>query len=156
MTCDCHVMGYGVRVKVTLTLSFSSLGIHRESFFPPSCVLHHSFLSSPTTHTAHSPCFHVPSLLTCPPPVPPPPPPPPPLLLPFPPFLPPPFPPPPPPLQTLCGIIARSAGLFHNTKKVCTCDGVTIWEEETTRREDGPSGAASPCSPNNIPSLRLI
>ena len=133
MTCDCHVMGYGVRVKVTLTLSFSSLGIHRESFFPPSCVLHHSFLSSPTTHTAHSPCFHVPSLLTCPPPV-----------------------PPPPPLQTLCGIIARSAGLFHNTKKVCTCDGVTIWEEEARRREDGPSGAASPCSPNNIPSLRLI
>ncbi|XP_048735335.2 copper chaperone for superoxide dismutase-like isoform X2 [Ostrea edulis] len=29
-----------------------------------------------------------------------------------------------------CGIIARSAGLFQNSeKKICTCDGVTIWEE---------------------------
>ncbi|XP_075044833.1 copper chaperone for superoxide dismutase [Mixophyes fleayi] len=27
------------------------------------------------------------------------------------------------------GIIARSAGLFENTKKICSCDGVTIWEE---------------------------
>ncbi|XP_063801225.1 copper chaperone for superoxide dismutase isoform X2 [Pseudophryne corroboree] len=27
------------------------------------------------------------------------------------------------------GIIARSAGLFENTKKICACDGVTIWEE---------------------------
>ncbi|CAK6976556.1 copper chaperone for superoxide dismutase [Scomber scombrus] len=28
-----------------------------------------------------------------------------------------------------CGIIARSAGLFQNTKQICACDGVTIWEE---------------------------
>ncbi|XP_006818904.1 copper chaperone for superoxide dismutase-like [Saccoglossus kowalevskii] len=28
-----------------------------------------------------------------------------------------------------CGIIARSAGLFQNTKKFCACDGVTIWDE---------------------------
>ena len=28
-----------------------------------------------------------------------------------------------------CGIIARSAGLFQNPKKVCACDGVTIWDE---------------------------
>ncbi|KAM5137853.1 copper chaperone for superoxide dismutase isoform 2-T2 [Mantella aurantiaca] len=28
-----------------------------------------------------------------------------------------------------CGIIARSAGLFENTKQICSCDGVTIWEE---------------------------
>uniref|UniRef100_A0A8C5N405 Superoxide dismutase [Cu-Zn] n=1 Tax=Leptobrachium leishanense TaxID=445787 RepID=A0A8C5N405_9ANUR len=28
-----------------------------------------------------------------------------------------------------CGIIARSAGLFENAKKICACDGVTIWEE---------------------------
>ncbi|XP_063042511.1 copper chaperone for superoxide dismutase-like [Engraulis encrasicolus] len=28
-----------------------------------------------------------------------------------------------------CGIIARSASLFQNTKKICACDGVTIWEE---------------------------
>ena len=29
----------------------------------------------------------------------------------------------------MCGIIARSSGLFQNNKKVCTCDGTTIWEE---------------------------
>lgn len=28
-----------------------------------------------------------------------------------------------------CGIIARSAGLFENTKRICACDGVTLWEE---------------------------
>ncbi|KAM4017409.1 copper chaperone for superoxide dismutase [Anomaloglossus baeobatrachus] len=28
-----------------------------------------------------------------------------------------------------CGIIARSAGLFENAKKICSCDGITIWEE---------------------------
>lgn len=28
-----------------------------------------------------------------------------------------------------CGIIARSAGLFQNSKKFCSCDGVTQWDE---------------------------
>lgn len=28
-----------------------------------------------------------------------------------------------------CGIIARSSGLLQNTKKICACDGLTIWEE---------------------------
>ena len=28
-----------------------------------------------------------------------------------------------------CGVIARSAGLGQNDKKICACDGVTIWEE---------------------------
>lgn len=28
-----------------------------------------------------------------------------------------------------CGIIARSAGLFENSKQICACDGVTLWEE---------------------------
>ncbi|XP_061525013.1 copper chaperone for superoxide dismutase-like isoform X1 [Phycodurus eques] len=28
-----------------------------------------------------------------------------------------------------CGIIARSAGLFQNPKRVCACDGLTLWEE---------------------------
>ncbi|XP_025410506.1 copper chaperone for superoxide dismutase isoform X3 [Sipha flava] len=28
-----------------------------------------------------------------------------------------------------CGIIARSSGLFENSKKICACDGVTLWEE---------------------------
>ena len=29
----------------------------------------------------------------------------------------------------LCGIIARSAGAFENTKLVCACSGNTLWEE---------------------------
>ena len=28
-----------------------------------------------------------------------------------------------------CGIIARSSGLFENSKRICACDGVTVWEE---------------------------
>lgn len=28
-----------------------------------------------------------------------------------------------------CGIIARSSSLFQNTKKICACDGLTIWDE---------------------------
>lgn len=28
-----------------------------------------------------------------------------------------------------CGIIARSAGIFQNPKKVCVCDGTSIWDE---------------------------
>ena len=28
-----------------------------------------------------------------------------------------------------CGIIARSAGLFENMKKICLCSGRTLWEE---------------------------
>lgn len=27
------------------------------------------------------------------------------------------------------GIIARSAGIFQNFKRICACDGVTIWDE---------------------------
>ncbi|RLU22631.1 hypothetical protein DMN91_004909 [Ooceraea biroi] len=33
-----------------------------------------------------------------------------------------------------CGIIARSSGLFQNTKKICACDGVTIWDERDRAR----------------------
>ncbi|KAJ7358714.1 hypothetical protein OS493_022158 [Desmophyllum pertusum] len=29
-----------------------------------------------------------------------------------------------------CGIIARSAGLFQNSKKFCACDGKIIWEDK--------------------------
>ncbi|KAF9426127.1 hypothetical protein BGZ94_006927 [Podila epigama] len=29
----------------------------------------------------------------------------------------------------ICGIIARSAGVFENAKKVCDCSGTTLWEE---------------------------
>ncbi|NXY65577.1 CCS dismutase, partial [Callaeas wilsoni] len=28
-----------------------------------------------------------------------------------------------------CGVVARAAGLFQNPKRVCSCDGVTLWEE---------------------------
>ncbi|KAG8437842.1 hypothetical protein GDO86_008516 [Hymenochirus boettgeri] len=28
-----------------------------------------------------------------------------------------------------CGIIARSAGLFENDKQICSCDGITLWDE---------------------------
>jgi len=36
------------------------------------------------------------------------------------------------------GIVARSAGLFQNDKKVCTCSGKTIWQErEEIRNETG-------------------
>lgn len=28
-----------------------------------------------------------------------------------------------------CGIIARSAGVFENPKKFCSCDGTVIWDE---------------------------
>ena len=28
-----------------------------------------------------------------------------------------------------CGIIARSAGIFENAKRICACDGVTLWDE---------------------------
>ncbi|EAT38696.1 AAEL009436-PA [Aedes aegypti] len=44
-----------------------------------------------------------------------------------------------------CGIIARSAGIFENYKKICACDGVTIWDERerplagSKRRENAPA-----------------
>ncbi|XP_068627283.1 copper chaperone for superoxide dismutase [Battus philenor] len=28
-----------------------------------------------------------------------------------------------------CGVIARSAGVFQNPKRVCACDGVVVWDE---------------------------
>lgn len=28
-----------------------------------------------------------------------------------------------------CGVIARSAGIFQNFKRICACDGVSIWDE---------------------------
>ncbi|CAF2846443.1 unnamed protein product [Rotaria sp. Silwood2] len=34
-----------------------------------------------------------------------------------------------------CGIIARSAGLFENTKRLCTCSGATIWQERKEAKE---------------------
>lgn len=31
--------------------------------------------------------------------------------------------------RIVCGIIARSSGLFQNPKTICACDGVSIWDE---------------------------
>ncbi|XP_076626329.1 copper chaperone for superoxide dismutase isoform X2 [Colletes latitarsis] len=31
--------------------------------------------------------------------------------------------------RVACGIIARSSSLFQNTKKICACDGLTLWDE---------------------------
>ncbi|XP_066426617.1 copper chaperone for superoxide dismutase isoform X2 [Molothrus aeneus] len=33
-----------------------------------------------------------------------------------------------------CGVVARAAGLFQNPKRVCSCDGVTLWEERDRSR----------------------
>ena len=37
--------------------------------------------------------------------------------------------------RVACGIIARSAGLFENTKRLCTCSGSTIWQERQEAKE---------------------
>lgn len=34
--------------------------------------------------------------------------------------------------KLVCGIIARSSGLFQNPKTICACDGVSIWDERST------------------------
>ncbi|KAJ3020533.1 hypothetical protein HKX48_000670 [Thoreauomyces humboldtii] len=39
----------------------------------------------------------------------------------------------------VCGIIARSAGVFQNPKSVCSCDGKTLWEESTESAAPAPS-----------------
>ena len=31
--------------------------------------------------------------------------------------------------RTACGVIARSAGVFANTKQICACSGKTLWQE---------------------------
>lgn len=41
-----------------------------------------------------------------------------------------------------CGIIARSSGLFQNTKKICACDGLTLWDERDkvlSNKQDQPA-----------------
>jgi copper chaperone for superoxide dismutase len=44
-----------------------------------------------------------------------------------------------------CGIIARSAGLFENSKRMCACDGVSIWDERN-RPLAGPGRRVSDSS----------
>lgn len=45
-----------------------------------------------------------------------------------------------------CGIIARSAGLFQNPKQICSCDGLTIWEERG--RPIAGEGRKEPAQPS--------
>ncbi|GJJ77123.1 copper chaperone for superoxide dismutase [Entomortierella parvispora] len=40
----------------------------------------------------------------------------------------------------ICGIVARSAGVFENAKKVCLCDGTTLWEEESRMHRAAEQG----------------
>ncbi|CAH1116609.1 unnamed protein product [Phaedon cochleariae] len=35
----------------------------------------------------------------------------------------------------VCGVIARSAGLFQNPKTICACDGTTIWDEASKKSQ---------------------
>ncbi|XP_011312132.1 superoxide dismutase 1 copper chaperone isoform X2 [Fopius arisanus] len=34
-----------------------------------------------------------------------------------------------------CGIIARSSGVFENTKRICACDGTTLWDERDESKQ---------------------
>ncbi|XP_025602500.2 copper chaperone for superoxide dismutase isoform X2 [Athalia rosae] len=47
-----------------------------------------------------------------------------------------------------CGIIARASGLFQNTKKICACDGVTLWDERD-RSVAGWKNSQGIASPSN-------
>ncbi|XP_032089876.1 copper chaperone for superoxide dismutase [Thamnophis elegans] len=47
--------------------------------------------------------------------------------------------------RVACGIIARSSGLFQNPKKICTCSGMTLWEER--ERSAKRLGQAAPEQP---------
>lgn len=52
-----------------------------------------------------------------------------------------------------CGIIARSAGLFQNPKQICSCDGLTIWEERG--RPIAGEGRKKPAQPPAQPPAHL-
>ncbi|XP_049646855.1 copper chaperone for superoxide dismutase isoform X1 [Accipiter gentilis] len=58
-----------------------------------------------------------------------------------------------------CGVVARAAGLFQNPKRVCSCDGVTLWEErDRTTAAPGPTavpGPAAASSPTAAPAPHL-
>ncbi|KAI5636794.1 copper/zinc superoxide dismutase (SODC) domain-containing protein [Phthorimaea operculella] len=42
-----------------------------------------------------------------------------------------------------CGIIARSAGIFQNPKRICACDGIVVWDEKD--RPLAGKGRRKPC-----------
>lgn len=65
----------------------------------------------------------------------------------------------PPSPRLACGVVARAAGLFQNPKRVCSCDGVTLWEErDRTTAAPGPTavpGPAAASSPTAAPAPHL-
>jgi len=40
-------------------------------------------------------------------------------------------------VDTMVGVIARSAGVWDNDKTVCSCSGKTVWEERKEQRGKG-------------------
>ncbi|XP_034838969.1 copper chaperone for superoxide dismutase [Maniola hyperantus] len=47
-------------------------------------------------------------------------------------------------MPVACGIIARSAGIFQNPKRICACDGVVVWDERD-RPLAGKGRSGKPC-----------
>jgi len=41
-------------------------------------------------------------------------------------------------VDKVAGVVARSAGIWENVKKVCACSGRTIWEEHQVMAKLGP------------------
>ncbi|KAK6464555.1 copper chaperone [Scheffersomyces coipomensis] len=41
--------------------------------------------------------------------------------------------------DSLCGVIARSAGIWENDKQVCSCSGKTVWQERSDALAKGIS-----------------
>lgn len=42
--------------------------------------------------------------------------------------------------DSVCGVIARSAGAWENDKKICSCSGKTVWEERKDALSKGLQG----------------
>lgn len=64
-----------------------------------------------------------------------------------------------PPPRLACGVVARAAGLFQNPKRLCSCDGLTLWEERdraagSTGTTVGPGPAGGP-GPTAAPAPHL-
>lgn len=57
-----------------------------------------------------------------------------------------------------CGVVARAAGLFQNPKQLCTCDGLTLWDERDRAATSSPTAAPNPTaapSPTVTPTPHL-
>lgn len=39
--------------------------------------------------------------------------------------------------DSICGVIARSAGVWENDKQVCSCSGKTVWQERADAKKRG-------------------